>query len=172
MIKPIIIVFLAASLVVGCGGSNSNQPQTPEQKIAALEATGAIPTLERNDTLEGVDSNNNGVRDDVEAYIHNNYPSENQRSAAMQLARGLQESLLVDVEDINMVRQVSRKVNYAISCVYTQFDTDKGAVAPAKVAYDLEAITTNTKERLKAYLAYNRSLDGTASAQPKGDSCE
>src|SRR5690554_3445364 len=172
MIKPITIALLAASLVAACGGSSSNQPQTPAQKIAALEASGAIPVLERSDTLEGIDSNNSGVRDDVEAYIYNNYPSENQRNAAMQLARGLQESLLVNLEDNSALRLVDRNVNGAVSCIYKSFGEAKGAVKPGKVVYDLEAIITNTKQRLEAYLAYNRSLDGTTSARPKGGSCE
>lgn len=37
---------------------------------------------------------------------------------------------------------------------------------------DLEAMTTNTKKRLLAYLAYNKARSGTVSTMPKGDTCD
>ena len=37
---------------------------------------------------------------------------------------------------------------------------------------ELEGVTTNTKARLLAYLAYNKALDGTSSSLPVGDTCE
>lgn len=172
MIKPITIALLAASLVAACGGSGSNQPQTPAQKIAALEASGAIPVLERSDTLEGIDSNNSGVRDDVEAYIYNNYPSENQRNAAMQYARGMQETLLIEPGNVDEAKQIKRKLSKAIDCLFTQFEHDEDTKHPAAVAEEIMSITTNTKTRLKAYLAYSKTLDGTSWAMQKGDSCE
>ncbi len=45
------------------------QPALREQ-IAQLEKSGQIPSLDRTNTLLGIDANNNGVRDDIEAYIN------------------------------------------------------------------------------------------------------
>jgi len=36
----------------------------------------------------------------------------------------------------------------------------------------IEAITANTKERAKQYIAYNRAVSGTAGRLPEGNTCE
>lgn len=166
--KNTVLALLAAGVLIGCGGHS----KTPAQKIAELEASGAIPTLERSDTIEGIDANNNGVRDDIEAYIANEYSIEEQRKAAMQLARAFQSALLVDLEDIASLRRVDRELSYGINCVFSTFYADDKAQDPAQVLYELEAITANTKARLKVYLSYNKALDGTVSSLPKGDTCD
>lgn len=166
--KNTVIALLAAGVLIGCGGNS----KTPAQKIAELEASGAIPRLERSDTIEGIDANNNGVRDDIEAYILSEYSEEEQRKAAMQLARGFQSALLVDLEDVASLRRVDRQLTYGINCVFSIFHADENAQNPTQVLYELEAITANTKARLQAYLSYNKALDGTVSSLPKGDTCD
>ena len=41
-----------------------------KEQIAKLEKSGQVPTLDRTSSLLGIDANNNGVRDDIEAYIN------------------------------------------------------------------------------------------------------
>lgn len=172
MNKTLLILLITAGVLAGCGGSSSKEPQTPAQKIAALETSGAIPALERSDTLEGIDANNSGVRDDIETYISNTYPQENQRMAAMQYAEGMQAALLIEPGSIDEAKQVQRRLSKAIDCLFIQFEHDTNSKHPAAVAEELTSMTTNTKARLKAYLAYNKALDGTSWALHRGDSCE
>jgi hypothetical protein len=37
---------------------------------------------------------------------------------------------------------------------------------------ELESMTTNTKERLQAYLAYNKAQSGSVSTEPEGATCD
>ncbi len=138
----------------------------------ALETSGATPERDRGNTLMGTDVNANGVRDDVEAIIDSQYPSSIQRAAAMQTAKALQNALTVDKTDAPAVKAVDREISRAIDCVYSRFDGANGAKQPAQVVQELEAITTNTKERLLAYLQFNKALDGTSSARPEGHAAQ
>ena len=177
MIRKILIASLVATLT-GCGGGSggSETPpdvqKTPKEQIAALETSGSIPILERGITIAGTDANANGVRDDIEDYINDNYPVEAQRAAAMQSAKATQKALLVDITNIIAVKEVNRELSQATHCIYKQFDGSGNSKQPARVSKEIESITTNTKERLLAYLAYSKSLDGTSWAMPEGDSCE
>jgi len=49
--------------------------------------------LDRGPTLEGVDANGIGIRDDIDAFIERNYSPEPQRRAASQLAAHFQKTL-------------------------------------------------------------------------------
>jgi hypothetical protein len=161
--------FDAAALAWRIEGTAVTSPQA---QLAALEASGAIPALERGSTLAGIDANGNGVRDDVEAYISAQYGEASQRAAAMQVARALQAALFVNVQDVAAAKEVSRKVTHAANCVFSRFPGPPGSKDPARVIKELEGVTANTKPRLLAYLAYNKALDGTSSALPEGDTCE
>jgi hypothetical protein len=176
MIKKIFVTSLTG-IIVGCGGWDSsgttaNTAKTPKEQIMALEASGEIPKLERGNALVGADINANGVRDDVEAIINSSYPSSIQRAAAMQTAKAMQNALTVDKADSLAVKAADREISRGINCVYSNFDGANGSKQPAQVVQELEAITTNTKQRLLAYLQFNKALDGTSSALPEGDTCE
>ncbi|OWQ90274.1 hypothetical protein CDN99_12935 [Roseateles aquatilis] len=160
--------FDIASLVWQVSGTASD---TPADQLAALEDSGAIPKLERGPTIGGVDADGNGVRDDVDAWIASRYPAGVQRAAAVQAARALQASLLVNPQDLPAAKEASRRITYAANCVFTRFPAG-GAIEPSRVMRELEGVTTNTKPRLLAYLAYNKALDGTSAALPEGDTCE
>lgn len=186
MIKKVFITSLLG-ILAGCGGGGSSGPasdiaktpiantpiaKTPKEQIMALEASGAIPKLDRTNTLIGTDANANGVRDDIEAIITNNYTPSTQRAAAMQTAKAIQRALTVDKTDLAAVKIVDREISRGINCIYSKFDGTSSAKQPAQVTQELEAITANTKQRLLAYLQFNKALDGTSSALPEGDTCE
>lgn len=172
MKKSIILVAMLAWLGGCSGGSGGTEAgeTTPKEQVLALESAGEIPKLERDASIAGVDADANGVRDDVEAYIAGNYASEAERAAAMQYAKGMQAALLVDTSNIAAVKEVKRQMSRALHCVYDKFGG--GTKQPATVNEELRAISTNTKQRLLAYLAYNKALDGTSWAMPEGDTCE
>jgi len=122
-------------------------------------------------TLEGVDADGNGIRDDVDAFIELNYSTEQQRGAASQLAAHFQRTLLTDKSDRAALKRQSVLGARAVGCIYDRFDGAGGSKQPAAVVYELEAVTANTKPRLKAYLAYSKGLDGTVISLPEGDTC-
>ena len=167
--------IVALATLSACGGGSSSAPEaepaSPKARIAALEASGALPKLERTDTVDGLDTNADGIRDDVEAFISTHYSTPEQQAASRQFASVMQAAMLVDKEDIAAVKAISLRSSRAVNCIYTRFDPD-GDIKPAAVVQELRSISTNTKQRLLAYLAYAKALDGTTSALPEGDTCE
>jgi len=81
------------------GGTGTINPPTLRDQIAALEQSGAYPKLDRSADLAGPDANSNGVRDDIEAWIHSLKLSDVQTKALMQDARATQRTLVVSLED-------------------------------------------------------------------------
>ncbi|WP_227553789.1 hypothetical protein [Acinetobacter haemolyticus] len=104
----IIIGLLCIGILTGCGNdddSKSDTPLTPAQKIAKKKSSGEQLQLDLTDTVAGIDADQNGIRDDIDAYIQKTYPTEEQRKAVSQYARSLQASLLVDLENKIQLRQ-------------------------------------------------------------------
>lgn len=145
---------------------------TDAEAIEELEQSGAIPDLDRSAELAGADSDDDGVRDDVEVYIEAQYEPGPPQAAARQFARTLQQAVEVDPENASAVKALSVESARAVKCIFARFPSDGTGPAPSQVVSELEAITTNTRERLQAYLAFNRALDGTSISRPTGDTCE
>jgi hypothetical protein len=141
-------------------------------RVQALEDQGLLPKLDRSSEIQGPDVNTNGIRDDIDTYIQNNYPTAPQQTAAQQLAKVTQTAMLIDKTDLAAVKALSVQESRAINCLYARFDSNAGSKQPAAVVAELEAISTSTKPRLLAYLAYSKALDGTAGSLPEGDTCE
>jgi hypothetical protein len=166
--------------LAGCGGgkipggqgATSPGSKDDKAKLAQLEASGAIPQLDRLPTLQGMDANLNGVRDDIESYIYKKYPEPKQRAAAMQMARAMQSMVTVDVRDPVAVNAAARAGSLAGSCLWDKFPHVNEISVSSVVLTEIESMTTNTKERLLAYLAYNKALSGSVWSLPKGDTCE
>ncbi|MGF1909442.1 chromosome partitioning protein ParA [Vibrio kasasachensis] len=121
--------------------------------------------LDRSESLTGPDGNNNGIRDDIEAFIDALEITEPVRNVLKQNAHYQQENLNYDFSDksdanARIALEISRKYDKVIACkaflgisVDDIIDTSRTIVA----------LTYNTKARTMAYLAYNRILDGTIS---------
>ncbi len=133
---------------------------------------GAPANLDRGPSVAGIDANTNGVRDDLDAYLAEQYTSVPQRNAALQFARALQAAMLVDPADLNAPRKVGQQVSRAVTCVYAKFTGADDTKQAAAVIEELRSLSTNTKPRLRAYLAYNKALDGTTWTLARGDTCE
>ena len=178
------VTLIGATLILtacggGSGGSSSTpdtpgntSTQTPIQRMASLENSGAIPKLDRSNVIGGTDVNANGIRDDIDAILTATYPQAPQRAAAVQLAKVMQAALLEDKTNIVAVKAISVRGSRAVNCVYRVFDGSNGSKQPALVITEIEAMTANTKARMLAYLAYNKALDGTSGTLPEGDTCE
>ena len=159
--------LVCAFVLTACGGSNSSS----DQRIAALEASGSITKLDRTNSIAGIDADNNGVRDDIDAYINTQYLVASQKNAALQMARVIQKELLVSKTDEAAIKLVLLAQSRAVRCVYLKFDR-KGPLKPAAVVGTIESVTANTKARLSAYLAFSKAADGTTSSIPDGDTCD
>ena len=158
-------------ILTGCGNdddSKSDTPLTPAEKIAKMESSGELPKLDRTDTVAGIDADQNGIRDDIDAYIQKTYPTEEQRKAVSQYARSLQASLLVDLENKITVKAATNTTSRAISCIFKKVPSGNSPNG-GSVVEEILGVTTNTKQRLLQYIALDKALDGTVISSPSGD---
>ncbi|OEF11856.1 chromosome segregation ATPase [Aliivibrio logei] len=181
-------LFILPLLLVGCDDDDINAnnntdddvqsviEKTPEL-IGLLQSQETIndqfgvlyeqfePLLDRSDSLTGVDVNNDGIRDDIEAFIEALEVEEPVRNALKQNARYTQENLYYDFTEktdtnIDKAMTMGAKYDKVIACkkftgIPVRDRTNTGRT--------IRALTYNTKARTMAYLAYNHLKNGSVS---------
>ncbi len=163
--KTFLALLSALTLMSGCGGSNSStdtqQPTTPE--VIHGYTLPPEPNLAiNNSTLLGIDSNNNGVRDDVEIWILKKYKDEHPiyTEIAMQVGRAWQKVL----EDPTKAKEIHDFVNAAGDCEsYYSVCSENNSTIHIEERIDdrsLEEQVLNTKARKEAYSSYDSLLSG------------
>lgn len=120
-----------------------------------------------NATLLGVDSNDNGVRDDVERKIIKKYPKKIQVELLFDGARVFQQIM---EQSIGNARDLQKETSRLIHCdVYLmRFDSLIGS-DDFLISDILEDTVINTPERVRKYLDYNIALSGGNSASSPDD---
>ncbi|VAW48155.1 hypothetical protein MNBD_GAMMA04-1165, partial [hydrothermal vent metagenome] len=114
---------------------------------------------ENNATLVGIDSNDNGVRDDVERAIYTTYPTKIRQQVLMQTARADQQ-MLADPDGVeNAVKWDRIMTNNTIACDSYLFRTFGLSFDLPSTRFLTDAIY-NTKDRVERYLRYNHALGG------------
>ena len=186
--KRALVLILAAAALSACGGGNEapevprgvpqappvtgSQPSTEIVAIAALEEAGKLPKLDRAVSLKGVDSNADGVRDDIETILKAQYPDSAQRAAVMQFARSYQAIFDVPAGDRVAAKQVKLLGTRALGCLYARFDRSTIETNPSAISEKIEAMTFNTKERMQSYMRFMDSLNGSVWSLPQGSRCD
>lgn len=150
----LFISLLPIFLLIACG-NDSSEP----------------PSLDRTDTIGGVDADKNGIRDDIDTYIKKTYPNYEQKKAVTQYARSLQASLLIDKDDKIAVKAATNAKAKAISCISMKVPDGKSPNGE-RVVREIVSMTTNTKQRLLEYMALDKALDGTVISLPSGEVCD
>jgi hypothetical protein len=167
MVKKILTSAIIAFLLAGCGSSggggsgSATESQTPQEEVPGLETGGEVA---------GTDGNANGVRDDIDDYITQHYSNDQQKNALLQFAKVMQDSLVVDTSDTAAVQAIDGRDSRALHCVFVAFG-DPSSENPSTAWHKIRSLTTNTKDRLEAYLKFNHALDGTTSTLSEGDTC-
>lgn len=127
--------------------------------------------LDRSDDIVGPDTNSNGVRDDIDAYIDRVYTQPKQHAAAIQVAKVIQKEIQVDKLDDNAIRKLHVESARAINCLFEQSEISDDE-NPSVVAEGITSRTTNTKQRLLAYLTFSKASSGMVLSDVSGDTCE
>lgn len=132
--------------------------------------------IDTNDDLAGPDEDGDGVRDDISAFIDAMVESEEIKLAIKQEARiyhrvmineflGKPEEILESAYEIALLG-LSTAACYEYRGLTLEEEREVSSI--------LEKLTFNTKERIIAYIRYNKLLDGTSYTllQPEESHCE
>lgn len=134
VLKVIVWVFLVVLglyiiLVIGRGFYRANEAKTNEQvikihntKLTLDDVMGKNLPLDpealADATVQGIDANNNGIRDDVELAVFKAYPnSAKTRAVLLQYALALQMQTIQPIIDTNTVVATIQEEDRAYQCV-------------------------------------------------------
>ena len=113
------------------------------------------PGAEADKTIQGVDANENGIRDDVELAIFKAYPdSAKTRAALLQYALALQMEAIQEVVNKGVVGEIANKQDRAFFCVAKIIPGDGESsvfVAIEKYGKFISDKQFNTEERKTAH---------------------
>lgn len=151
---PLTILLLLVAACSGGGGSSPAPNPTPPSVSAPLPPDPGSAGLA---TIAGRDSNNNGVRDDLERYIALTYPNpvEAGTRAAMTQYVKAEQTMLLDAADPQKSMANAINLGHAIECLL--------AIRPAdfnQAFTQLDGQVLNTDNRVDAYLTADEKLGG------------
>ncbi len=148
----------AATLLISIAGCNDSHASasstTPGSSLAAI----TLPQgAEHERSIEGLDGDGNGVRDDIQVAIYERHPDDVvARKVMAQQARSLQLSLLAGASlDRDKIRAAAEAISAANACLVR---TVKNPMAENDF---IERVMVNTSERRDAYFQFNQAMDGT-----------
>lgn len=169
-------LFLSIALTA-CGSddnTSSTTPtpdsgETPAMTIDRMEKDGTLPQLDRSDSLGGVDADQNGVRDDIQAWVQQLPLTPVQQVAVLQLAAANQQALLVNLDDEVALRQVIASQMAGVKCVVRN---EADLLDGENIITALRDRTANTEARAMAYMRYMEALNGYVIKSPDGNGCQ
>ncbi|SFV89687.1 hypothetical protein MNB_SUP05-SYMBIONT-5-392 [hydrothermal vent metagenome] len=149
LIYTLTLIFLTACSDVsgGSGGNNPNLPPDPG-KAGKL-------------TIEGIDSDNDGVRDDVQIAIYERHPNAPEKRAALeQQAKAYQKALIAgEAGDTAEIFRVTKEMDRAQYCILEMNGGIQNSQAREETrAMDMKIL--NTDARNNADMKYNQALSG------------
>lgn len=173
------IIFFGFLLILGsihCGGSGKAGAGLLSEGIPLIfQGNKTFPSINEDKSagLKGVDANNNGIRDDIDELIAQKFSKTPAiKRAAEQDARATQQ--LMEAETKDQAFAAAEQTGRAIHCQYSLPDL-KGRENEHfrdSLSREIEALTANTRERLKKYLHSNKLVGGGYFTQSKEPACD
>lgn len=174
--KNVIVILLAALILGACVGDKSIDQTTPitDSNITDINTTQAplvidgytlppMPDKALNDsTLLGIDSNDNGVRDDVEIWIYTTYDKPIERAVFIQSSRAYQ----IVIQEPEKALDNLHYMHDLVDCKsYWSLRAKRKGESFWLEKYrsyskEITPIQFSTKERFLAYEKYNHTLSG------------
>ncbi len=137
-------------------GYATNALPLPVTVVVHNEPVPPDPGEAGKQTLEGIDSDNDGVRDDIQRYIILNYYNTQKTQLALrQYAKALQPFLL-DAEDKQLSRAHTKEMDEAQNCSHYIFGLDEAE----RITDELIAQFLNTDLRSRTYIKADSQLSG------------
>lgn len=146
--KKTILLFcslLLLPLLLGCSDDDGK----------GIPGLPADPGKAGKKTLEGIDSDNDGVRDDIQRYIAIEYPnSEKMRRVLTDKAKA-DQALILNAYDKEKVLEINAEQDKTIDCLW-YIDPEMASTHRKK----LQAEMLNTEERIRAWIKADSHLGG------------
>lgn len=160
-ILSIALILLIALTIACCSGNGDGDPTPTATNPPATNTPVTInlppdPGDAGKVTLQGIDSDSDGVRDDVQISIIERYPNDEEKQAALkQEAKALQEAVVAgDSADTNTIIQAAKSIINSVDCMQVRMED------PLSEISFLEDKIINTSERSEAYIRFNEALSG------------
>ncbi len=150
----LIVVIVRVFYFINLDKTNAQVEKIHSTKITMDDVMGVNlppdPGAEADKTVEGVDVNENGIRDDVELAIFEKYSdSAKTRAALLQYALAQQMMLTQPFVNTTIATEVVREDNRAHSCIANK-------LAPRKTP---ESFRTNIEmEKINSYISFVENL--------------
>lgn len=152
--SPYLVVLLAVVLVA-CSGPNQN----------LLVGLPPHPGADGDRTIEGVDSNNNGVRDDIEIYLATTYRHD-------EIIKDALTHLAVATQDVLNAASASADADSTLGAFTNAVNSESclralyGLDVAAKESDALVSMVINTNERIEMYYEAHEALAGQLLLHP------
>lgn len=151
-----------------CQTENTKKHTGIAESLKQLEASGELPILDRSTSLSGIDTNKNGVRDDIEKYISSLTDTTIQKKALLQYSKALNAEITTDIKDKQKIIEAAQKSMAATKCIWIVYNE---SVAPEK-SEEIRKYTLNTQERILASTKFDQALNGESFVLPRENTCE
>lgn len=164
----IIIVVLLLLYACGGGGTSTTPPTStslPPNPVINEDTSAG---------LKGVDANANGIRDDIDQLISQKFSKTPEiKKAAEQDARATQQMLEATTREEALV--AGEQIGRAIACKFKMLpgvDDKEHYKLRRAISREIEALTANTRERIKKYLESNKLAGGGYFTKPQEPVCD
>lgn len=146
------VLSLFCFFLSACGGGSGSSARTSSTLPAEPDRTA------NNATLAGVDSDGDGVRDDVQRLIYRTYTSSTKRALATALAKETRKLYITPPMLPAEARKIADEKERVWGCIFSQkqipFDER------ANILEIITASHSDTAGRMKVYLQYSELLHG------------
>lgn len=126
-----------------CGGDKNADKPLESPLGAEPKAKGAPIALDEGAATDGPDSDQNGVRDDIDALIDKSGETPASQAALRQLSVALRQAVTADIKQASALKAASDRINLATACVWERFEPAQAAAQVSR----MEALNVNTKAR-------------------------
>ncbi|HEY6815119.1 MAG TPA: hypothetical protein VI168_06230 [Croceibacterium sp.] len=171
-LMPWLLIVGACSQSDSSDSVEGNQAggNEPPMLAATFEQAGAATDpvrWDRSSDLKGPDTNANGIRDDIDAWLGTLSIAGTAKSYLEAQARTLQQVATVDLTSTANLSSLNAAYFNAVMCN----DTAATDLSVADLQHSLLHYTFNTKDRFRRYLDFDASLSQFSVTQPEAKTC-